>query len=107
MAVASPKPLMTILAPWAAMARAMARPMPLVEPVTRAVLDFRDMGRTPGRETLGRGGVGTAVAGEVVDDNAPAHRLVEPVGVGQRAPHVRLARGPMFLHRDAGELVVL
>ena len=36
---ASPKPLRTTLAPSLAMARAMARPMPLVEPVTTADLE--------------------------------------------------------------------
>src|SRR5689334_5750030 len=43
MACASPKPLITTFAPCAARARAMARPMPLVDPVTRAVFDVRVM----------------------------------------------------------------
>src|SRR5580704_2553841 len=38
----SPIPLMTILAPSLARARAMARPMPLVEPVTSALREARD-----------------------------------------------------------------
>ena len=36
----SPKPLTTMLAPWAASASAMASPIPLVDPVTRAVFPF-------------------------------------------------------------------
>src|SRR5580704_1565577 len=39
-AAASPKPLMVTLAPSAASARAIARPMPDVEPVTSADLPF-------------------------------------------------------------------
>ena len=38
--VGRPKPFSTILAPSAANASAMPRPMPLVDPVTRAVLPF-------------------------------------------------------------------
>src|SRR3546814_9973050 len=40
MAAASPKPLRTMFAPAAASASAMPWPMPLVEPVTRAVFPF-------------------------------------------------------------------
>ena len=39
-----PKPLSTMLAPWRAKALAMPRPMPLVDPVTRAVLFFNMRG---------------------------------------------------------------
>src|SRR6185312_767140 len=38
---AGPKPFSTMLAPWAASAWAMPRPMPLVEPVTTAHLPLR------------------------------------------------------------------
>src|SRR5579862_2884180 len=44
MAAASPKPLMVTLAPSLARALAMARPIPLVEPVTRALRLASDMG---------------------------------------------------------------
>src|ERR1700722_2339890 len=43
MAALSPKPLMVMLAPSAASARAMARPMPEVEPVTSADFPFNIM----------------------------------------------------------------
>src|SRR5689334_12710290 len=43
MAPASPKPLMQTSAPSCAKARAIASPMPEVEPVTRAVLPLNDM----------------------------------------------------------------
>src|SRR5271169_523787 len=43
-AALSPKPLMTTSAPSFARARAIARPMPLVEPVTRAWRLARDIG---------------------------------------------------------------
>ncbi|CAH1661729.1 hypothetical protein CHELA40_12134 [Chelatococcus asaccharovorans] len=42
-AAASPKPLITTLAPSLARARATASPIPLVDPVTTAVRDFSDM----------------------------------------------------------------
>src|SRR6516225_7055599 len=45
MSEASPKPLRRRLAPSAAKARAIARPIPVVEPVTTAVLDFRIISR--------------------------------------------------------------
>src|SRR5450432_3356461 len=48
-APASPMPLIATLAPWLAKARAMARPMPLVEPVTRAFRLASDMA-TPAKE---------------------------------------------------------
>src|SRR3954469_11723530 len=44
---ASPKPLRIRFAPSAASALAMARPMPEVEPVTRAVLPLRNISRDP------------------------------------------------------------
>ena len=58
------------LAPSAAKARAMARPMPLVEPVTRAFLDLQDH-----REAsfgLGRSGGWSVEAGVDGDGAAPA-----------------------------------
>jgi hypothetical protein len=48
---ASPKPLRRTFAPCPARARAIASPIPLVEPVTRAALDWsimRDLEKTSG-----------------------------------------------------------
>src|SRR5690242_312624 len=43
MSAAAPKPLMTMLAPAPAILRAIASPMPLVDPVTTAVLPLRSV----------------------------------------------------------------
>src|SRR5512145_2631209 len=67
----SPKPFSTRLTPWAARAWAMPRPMPLVEPVTMAVLPFSmRLLRFP-EDVLGAG-AGRLLGG---DGGAGAHDL--------------------------------
>src|SRR3546814_19644210 len=53
MAAASPKPLIVTFAPSAANARAVASPMPLVDPVTSALLPFRNIGKLLGQSLVG------------------------------------------------------
>src|SRR3546814_9304269 len=50
--LASPKPLIVTFAPSAANARAVASPMPLVDPVTSALLPFRNIGKLLGQSLV-------------------------------------------------------
>src|SRR5512135_1253968 len=75
MSAASPKPLMRTLAPSLASARAMPRPMPLVEPVTTAPFDFRIMIKLR--------------SGEIVVEHAPIgqHKIDQQVPAADDALH--------------------
>src|SRR5689334_6039362 len=104
-AAASPKPLMTTLAPAPAILRAMARPMPLVEPVTTAVLPLRS---AMWSSFLDLCGIFAGLAGQVVDD----HRLaglwfLEAFGVLHGDAHVFSTGAPVLQHADSGKVVVL
>src|SRR4029077_919741 len=96
-----PKPLSTILAPALAKARAKASPMPLVEPVTTAVLPDRLAifsllfdGAFFIREIVGHHGV-------------VGLRSLQPVLVTHRQMDVARTGFPMFDHGDMGEIIVL
>src|SRR3984957_2473669 len=100
----APMPLMTMLAPAPAKARAYANPMPLVEPVTTAVLPVNvPISTTPfAIEGLG------AIPGEIVSHHGFAGlRPFQPFGVAHRKINVALARAPVFDHADAREIVIL
>src|SRR5579859_1728181 len=75
---ASPKPLMRTLAPSLASARAMPRPMPLVEPVTTAPFDFKIMVKLR--------------SGKVVVENAPIgqHKIDQQVPAADDALHRKI-----------------
>src|SRR5580704_17849203 len=84
----APMPLMTMLAPAPAKARAYANPMPLVEPVTTAVLPVNvPISTTPfAIEGLG------AIPGEIVSHHGFAGlRPFQPFGVAHRQMNVALA----------------
>ena len=108
MAAGSPKPLSITPAPSRASARATARPMPLVEPVTRALREARDMGGlrgvavaggpTPDRRrpaTSGRGGRSDLVEREVAAVEAerrPSGAPLRDVGRGEMGVEGRPGR---------------
>src|SRR5579862_7675010 len=112
-----PKPLIITLAPWAASALAMARPIPLVDPVTTADLDFRLMAMLscsggcfpPPSRGRGRGGARRLRrAADVEGAHAALRRALEELGaVAQGAPRVRRARLPVLQHHRPREVVVL
>src|ERR1700710_443281 len=98
MSAGAPMPLRTILAPALAKARAYANPMPLVEPVTTAVLPVNvaitsllfavgDIGNVP-REIVSHHGLAGL-------------RPFQPILVAHRQVNVALARAPMLDHADA------
>src|SRR5688572_3665280 len=98
-AAASPKPLMTTLAPAPAILRAIARPMPLVEPVTTAVLPLRSAIGSSFFHLFGFQLF--AVAGEVVGDHRLAWlRLIETFGMLHRLAHILFAGAPVLEHAD-------
>src|SRR5579859_719860 len=103
MSAGAPKPLITTLAPAPAKARAIARPMPLVEPVTTAFLPvsvpilslllFADGSLIP-RQIVGHHGfVGL--------------RPFQPLLVTHRQMHITNARVPVLDHADMGKIVIL
>ena len=83
-----PKPLRTTFAPSAAKARAQARPMPLVEPVTRADLPLRVM-------EVFREGAGRAAAGNMLRRNIGGS-AGEGTGLRANSAEVRLPLRPAF-----------
>src|SRR6185437_3025031 len=104
MSAGIPMPLRTILAPAPAKARAYARPMPLVEPVTTAVLPVnvpihslllcrRRLGAVP-REIVGHHGFAGL-------------RPLKPVLVAHRQMNVTLARTPVLDHADVRKIIIL
>src|SRR5262245_52543414 len=97
---------MTTFAPAPAILRAIASPMPLVEPVTTAVLPLRS---ATGSSFLGSFGMSLlAVAGQVVGDHRLARlRPVEAFGMQHCYAHILFARAPVFEYADAREVVVL
>src|SRR5689334_17482976 len=99
-AAASPNPLMTTLAPAPAILRAIARPMPLVEPVTTADLPLRS---AIGSSFFLLFGLSfPPVAGEVVGDHGLARlRPVETFGMLHRHAHVFFAGAAVLEHADA------
>src|SRR5712664_3047893 len=105
MSAGAPMPLRTILAPAPAKARAYASPMPLVEPVTTAVLPVN----VPISFTLlfVAEGFG-AVACEVVSHHGFAGlRPLERFLVTHREMNVAHPRSPVLDHADVGKIVIL
>src|SRR6202011_361619 len=101
----TPMPLMTMLAPAPAKARAYANPMPLVEPVTTAVLPVN----VPIVSLLfAVEGLGTTVLREIVGHHGFAGlRSLEPVLVAHRQMDVAHAGVPVLDHADVREIVIL
>src|SRR4051812_4917819 len=85
-----------ILAPSPARARAMARPMPEVEPVIRAVLPARNMATLPLLLSGEIEGGGAAVDDVACEQRVVAHRLGDGVEPG----------APMMLHGRAREFEI-
>src|ERR1700682_3202204 len=105
MSAGAPMPLRTILAPALAKVRAYASPMPLVEPVTTAVLPVK----VPISFTLlfVAGGF-VAVRREVVSHHGfVGLRPLEPFLVTHREMNVAHARAPVLDHADVGKIVIL
>src|SRR6266567_2411481 len=105
MSAGAPMPLRTILAPAPAKARAYASPMPLVEPVTTAVLPVK----LPISFTLlfVAEGFG-AVACEVISDHGfVGLRPLQPFLVTHRKMNVAHPRSPVLDHADVGKIVIL
>src|ERR1035438_311457 len=105
MSAGAPMPLITTLAPAAAKARAYASPMPLVEPVTTAVLPvnvaicFSLLFAVEGLGTVPR---------EIVSHHGfPGLRPFQPFFVTHRQMNVTDARAPMLDHADTGKIVIL
>src|SRR6202161_3362909 len=98
MSAGAPMPLMTMLAPALAKARAYANPMPLVEPVTTAVLPVN----VPIVSLLfAAEGLGTTVLREIVGHPGFAgRRSLEPVLVAHRQMNVAHAGVPVLDHAD-------
>src|ERR1700694_5154953 len=105
MSAGAPMPLRTILAPAAAKARAYASPMPLVEPVTTAVLPVNvALSFTP---ACRRGGPG-AVPREIVSHHGFAGlRALQPILVAHRQMNVALARAPVLDHAAVRKIIIL
>src|SRR6266404_1631623 len=105
MSAGAPMPLRTILAPAPAKARAYASPMPLVEPVTTAVLPVNvaiSFALLVVAEGFG------AVAREVVSHHGFAGlRPLEPFLVTHREMNVAHPRSPVLDHADVGKIVIL
>src|SRR5437868_1882668 len=105
MSAGAPMPLRTMLAPAPAKARAYASPMPLVEPVTTAVLPVNVpivVSLLFAVEGLG------SVPREIVSHHGfPVLRPFQPVLVTHRQMNVADARTPVLDHADMGEIVVL
>src|SRR6478672_4572271 len=105
MSAGAPMPLRTILAPAPAKARAYASPMPLVEPVTTAVLPVN----VPISFTLlfiaeGFG----ALPREVIGDHGfVGLRPLQPFLVTHREVNVAHPRVPVLDHADVGKIVIL
>src|SRR6266446_1707956 len=104
MSAAAPMPLRTTLAPALAKARAYASPMPLVEPVTTAVLPVNvPISFAP----LAVRGFG-AIPREIVSHHGFAGlRPLEPILVTHRQMNVALARAPVLDHADVRKIIVL
>src|SRR6267154_4077238 len=105
MSAGAPMPLRTILAPAAAKARAYASPMPLVEPVTTALLPVNvAISFTPAfrRERLG------VVPREIVGHHGFAGlRPLQPIFMTHRQMNVALAGAPMLDHADVRKVIIL
>src|SRR6266571_2443262 len=105
MSAGAPMPLITMLAPAPAKARAYASPMPLVEPVTTAVLPvnvpmcFSLLFAVEGLRTVPR----HIVSHHGVPGLWPFQHFL----VTHRQMNVTDARAPMFDHADMGEVVIL
>src|ERR1700704_5034176 len=104
MSAGAPMPLRTILAPAPAKARAYASPMPLVEPVTTAVLPVNvAISLTP----FAVEGFG-AVPGEIVSHHGFAGlRPLQPILVTHRQMNVTRARAPVLNHADVRKIIIL
>src|SRR5580704_18284131 len=105
MSAGAPMPLRTILAPAPAKARAYASPMPLVEPVTTAVLPVNVPISFAPVCRRGRFGV---VRREIVGHHGFAGlRPLQPILVTHRHVHVALAGVPVLDHADVRKIVIL
>src|SRR6266516_117642 len=105
MSAGAPMPLRTMLAPALAKVRAYASPMPLVEPVTTAVLPVN----VPISFTLlfVAKGLG-AVPREVISDHGfLGLRPLQPFLVTHREVNVAHPRSPVLDHADVGKIVIL
>src|SRR5436190_12886713 len=105
MSAGAPMPLRTMLAPAPAKVRAYASPMPLVEPVTTAVLpvnvaiSFTLLLVAEGFD---------AVPGEVIGDHGfVGLRPLQPFLVAHRQMNVAHSRVPVLDHADARKIVIL
>src|SRR6266403_5671894 len=104
MSAGAPMPLRTILAPAPAKARAYASPMPLVEPVTTAVLPVNVaisslLFAVEGFATVPR---------EIVSHHGFAGlRPLQPILVTHRQMNVTRARAPVLDHADVRKVIVL
>src|SRR5436309_4934268 len=105
MSAGAPMPLRTMLAPAPAKVRAYASPMPLVEPVTTAVLPVNvaiSFTLLFVAEDLG------AVACEVISDHGfVGLRPLQPFLVTHREMNVAHPRFPVLDHADMGKIVIL
>src|SRR6476620_2283937 len=100
----APMPLRTILAPAPAKARAYASPMPLVEPVTTAVLPVN----VPIVVLLSGCGGHRDIPCEIVGHHGLSGLWpFQPFLVTHRQMHVPYPGSPMLDHGDMGEIVVL
>src|SRR5450756_2118004 len=100
----APMPLSTILAPAPANARAYAKPMPLVEPVTTAVLPVN----VPISFAPVFVGDPSGIAREIVGHHGLAGlRPLQPILVPHRHMHVAFARAPVLDHADTREIIIL
>src|ERR1700730_3254516 len=104
MSAGAPMPLMTMLAPALTRARAYASPMPLVEPVTTAVLPVNVAILSLLFAVKGCG----AVPGEIVGHHGfVGLRPFEPILVAHRQMDVAHAGAPVFDHADMRKVVIL
>src|SRR6266404_1968348 len=104
MSAGAPMPLRTMLAPALAKARAYASPMPLVEPVTTAVLPVNVPISFAPFAVEGF----AAVPREIVSHHGFAGlRPLEPILVTHRQVHVALAGAPVLDHADVRKVVIL
>src|SRR4051794_26244676 len=106
MSAGAPMPLSTILAPSAAKARAIASPMPLVDPVTTAVLPvkvpiFQLLFLLHPRQRL------VVVGRQFVDHHGLAvPRRGDVIAAANQALDIALARAAMFVDDDGRKIVV-
>src|SRR5438477_10236496 len=100
----APMPLRTMSAPALANARAYASPMPLVDPVTTAVLPVNvPISFTPDYDR----GLG-AIPREIVGHHGFAGLgQLKPIFVTNREMNVALTGAPVLNHRDARKVIVL